>query len=95
MKIKELLANPNAWTQNAAARDSYGDSCHPRSSVAVQWCLLGAAERCYDEAHFVIGQLFSKLHEATPALLAPIVAYNDAINRTHAEILALITELDI
>ena len=30
------------WTQGIMARDKWGTSCYPTSSLAVSWCLSGA-----------------------------------------------------
>lgn len=40
-----LRANPEAWTQGAAARDQHGQSIDPLSAHARRWCAVGLLVR--------------------------------------------------
>jgi hypothetical protein len=42
----QLLADPDAWTEGAFARDAYGGACDPTSSLARRWCAEGALQKC-------------------------------------------------
>jgi hypothetical protein len=89
LKIKELLADPNRWTQHAPARDAEGActlSFHPD---AVKWCLSGALDHCYpdyQERHTIRRRLFKMAGRA-------LYAFND--NATHHEVLKLVTDADV
>lgn len=84
---RELLSDPEKWTQGWYARDAEGrpadDGNDPR---AVCWCIWGACEK-------VAGD-WSKTHGATQALdscaggHAPTL--NDAAGTTHTEILGVL-----
>ena len=44
-----LLASDQRWTSGAWARDARGNRCSPLSRYAIQWCAVGALEKCaYD-----------------------------------------------
>jgi len=97
MKVQELLKHPKSWTQTCLARDAFGRIVGPRSFEAKQWCLIGAVLRCYmnesemsrDERWDEIDLAVYQKHHMKAA------AWNDASDRTHAEVLALVKELDI
>lgn len=101
MKVKELLADPSAWTQGSMAKGADGnDTCvfGPSSISACKWCLLGAIARCYHTRPAICGQVIKKVHEALVHKgleNGSIVSWNDMPERTHAEVLALVTELDV
>jgi len=45
IKAADLLARPNAWTRSVFARDAEGKPLSfGHSSLACQWCVLGALE---------------------------------------------------
>jgi hypothetical protein len=90
MKMKELLADPTKWTKGANAKDNTGMMVVPSSPNATCFCLLGAAIRCYPQNSETI---FIKLINKVPN--KKVVAWNDHPDRTHTEVLALVTELDI
>lgn len=91
MKMYELLAKPENWTKNANARDAQGNdlgSCfNPR---AVSFCLIGALCKTYG-----MGETSRKPDRLLCDRLGNLSAWNDAPARTHAEVLALLHELDI
>lgn len=111
MKLQELFADPENWTkytyhafkkdrnvaplaknQRYAYRDSIArpdSSLHLTSDVC--HCLLGGIEavsKTYEEQQDLHGKI-------TGHLKSSIVLWNDAPERTHADILALCIELDI
>jgi len=92
MKIKELLAKPGAWTRYEYARTATGLPCSATSRQAVCWCLRGAVLYCYDTETKRLNVL-DKLESAVKGGF--VVSYNDAPERTHAEILALVEKLDV
>lgn len=89
MKVHELLARPEAWTKGAVARDASGIEVDFNSPSACQWCLMGAVVKCYP------GEVRSNLWRLGAARNGAIQDWNDLPSRTHAEVLALVTELDI
>lgn len=51
-KTRELLKNPNQWTQGAFARNNKKKVVSSNDSTAVCWCLLGAVHRvCAGESN--------------------------------------------
>lgn len=89
-KARDLISDPKRWTQDAYARDdfgnetvSFGSSAVPESSIC--FCSIGAiasvAKSTITEAE--TGEAF-KLIEA--GISAELAVYNDT--HTHAEVLA-------
>lgn len=89
MKIRDLLTDPSKWCQHSRAEGVNGDCYHPLAAEAVRWCLLGALERVYDYRYR--DQVLEKLRSELPN----ISIWNDAPERTFAEVRALIEKLDI
>ena len=91
---RELIALESAWIQTVHARDELGAPCWPGDG-ACQWCLVGAvedaalrilpADEMRREAN--IASALDRIRSVGPQHLA---AWNDAQNRTHAEVLALL-----
>lgn len=90
MKIRELLAKPEAWTTVELARDANGEYADLYSQEAKCWCLIGASFRCYGEVG--VGEVFERIKLE---IGGNIPSWNDQKGRTHAEVLALVTKLDI
>lgn len=89
MKIKELLAKPENWTKGNFAKDKLGFVVPVNSKEAVCWCLAGAINKCYLNNDFNILTLLNNND------IYHIPSWNDAPERTHAEVLALVERLDI
>ncbi len=89
--MKELLSDPTKWTQGESARDEHGNKCSALEPQAVCFCLLGAMNRCYPGQTFT--EAYNKLAKNVPN--GDIADWNDDVMRTHPQVLALITELDI
>lgn len=100
MKIHELLASPTAWHQGSLAAKANGQACRVNDRDAVCWCLLGAVGRCYAGVEDGLGY-YSVAGRIAHAVFGgsdtsdSISAWNDAPGRTHAEVLALVKELDV
>ena len=85
--IRKLLATPDRWTQGAMARDKRGDVELDISSKAVCWCLVGSIR--------YVCRTFTRrwtTYEFLAGLLGfeDIAEWQDAPERTHADILALL-----
>ncbi len=92
MKMHELLATPNDWTQKAYARDINGQKLtDERDPKAVCFCLVGALNKCYprEQRGAVIRAI------AKEGSFSESFTWNDAPERTHAEVLALLKKLDV
>lgn len=50
-RIRSILSNPAHWTKGAYGRTSTGEDFDPLSEDCVCWCVLGAAEKAYNELH--------------------------------------------
>lgn len=95
MKMHELLAKPESWTKGNFARDRFGHGVKPSDATAVCWCLAGAAMRCYNDGlrEGVVNQLFNRVWQRHKEL--SLSGWNDRDTTTHADVLALLKELDV
>jgi hypothetical protein len=91
MKVHELLAQPDSWTQQAYARNHDGDTVASCSDDARCWCLLGAMFRCYADKD--IAKIELKILDQTNKIT--VAQWNDDPDRTHQEVLDLCRQLDI
>lgn len=83
LKMREILADPSAWTKNVAARNAIDNVVHPASARAVCWCLEGALAKaggCTNDDY----QTFRRLITGTRAMSE----FNDDPATTHADVLA-------
>jgi hypothetical protein len=87
MKLSELLTDASRWTKNHYAIDTEGRPVQSRSPQAARWCLSGAICRCYSTQDERL-TAEEALREAAGTL--DIVAWNDAFERTFADVRALI-----
>jgi len=94
MKAHELLSPEGAWTQGVMASDQDGLVCWALAPQARSWCLLGALHRCYNDTDYgyAVDDIESILR--LQGYDYP-EAWNDAPERTQAEVVALLKELDI
>ena len=91
MKAYELIADPKNWIQGlSSTKNLDGSTCY---------CALGAIGECYR-----IGVSLEKYNYAVKKLANyirmnsygwAIVAWNDAPNRTHAEVVAALKACDL
>lgn len=101
MKVKELLADKNRWTQNVYARDAFDTSCGPLEERAICFCIIGAIKRCYGDKESLEKHLAGvnpvlariKEHLIEKGLGKDIAYFNDT--HTHEEVLAVLEKLDI
>jgi hypothetical protein len=79
---------PERWTHGAYARDAAGRKVEPTCPDAVRWCVRGAIDASTEQHSNKrpSSVLFSQAVAGYGALYIPI--WNDAPNRTHAEVLA-------
>lgn len=90
-RVANLLRYEERWTQYTPARNNEKESVLPDSPTATCWCLVGAIYKCYpnQEERYLINKLvFKELGELPHR-------WNDNINRTHDDVLALVTKLGI
>lgn len=87
---RALIAEPERWTQGALARDGDGEELgDAQDPDAACWCLAGALH------HAGYGRATSLLvHRVLSTLDKPvdIVTWNDAPERSHAQVLLLLDE---
>lgn len=82
--VRALLGKKERWCQGVVAVTMPGDS-----DVA-RWCLVGAVDKIYG------GAKQTKIFRQIEARLnGNIAEWNDALSRTHEEVLALARELKI
>ena len=81
-KMRELLADPKAWTKGAAARNDRGHKVDWNDPTAVCWCLAGAERRSAGPTSLPWSVLRLIAGDYT------IPDFNDDPSTTHADILA-------
>lgn len=93
-KARELLSKPESWTQRAFARDAEGNFAHVYSDRAACYCLLAALRRANPDPEkegFLAARVrLQGLIDGRYHQFANVVEYNDAPERTHADVLALL-----
>jgi hypothetical protein len=89
LKVIALIENPEAWTQDVAARDRTGRPVKATDTEACRWCTLGALDKVTDDnaswleaTHRVRKAMWGDIYGAS------ITTFNDS--HTHAEVLALL-----
>jgi len=93
MKMFELLEKPVSWTQGTPARDQIGCPVSCIAKDAVCWCLIGAAYLAYAETDRPLyDAILLRIRETCGEAIGK---WNDAPERTHAEVLSLCRALDI
>lgn len=93
LKIKELISEPSKWTQHVIAKDSKGERVTAHDQSATCFCLYGALRRCYSSNTRLETEIWSRLVNIAPN--RDPIGWNDAPERTHSEVLELVTRLDI
>ncbi len=91
MLLSELLSDESKWTKGVTARDKDGNICNSKDPNAVCWCLFGAVWKAdnADSADKAIRRVIPDEFGGS------IVMWNDAPERTFADIKALIVKLGI
>lgn len=89
MKAWQLIEKPENWCRGVNAKDKDGNSVKPGSPDAVSFCILGAIIQCYGLCNHrsIASKVEEKLNNGSMAI------FNDT--HTHAEVLALLKELDV
>jgi hypothetical protein len=89
--VRELLSAPERWTKGYGARNSEGTPVDSFSPDACCWCLVGACARVTEANEAGNSGRFDVLRASLRPKAGPcLVRLNDAPERTHAEILAVI-----
>lgn len=90
-ETRKLLSVPERWTKKQFARDALGGTADPTGPLAVCFCVEGAIHRAaVGDAH-IEARLAAKqiLRQAIGlGVLDGLPGWNDAPERTHAEVLA-------
>lgn len=89
MKIKDVLTDESKWCQHYYAKDKDGVPVSRLSPEACKFCLSGAMQNCYGVNQF---KIINRINEEVDDFM---VSWNDAPERTFAEVRALIEKLDI
>jgi hypothetical protein len=90
-KLRDLFKRPDTWTQKVAAKSTFDFSCHPNSSQAVKWDIVGGL-------HLVTNGNEDEIKAAMKALSAEIptefqgsvVQWNDNKYRLQEDVVTLI-----
>ena len=92
--MRNLLADEKRWTKSVSARNADGDIELPTSPSAVCWCVVGASIRAHDDLRNASQVADDALSLLDHVVMAPnghgVVAFNDAEETTHADVLAVI-----
>ena len=91
MKVRELLADPEKWTQGHYARASSGLSVGAFSEAAKCWCMEGAIRKCYPN-HGERDVARRKI-KSIVGIGMTIQHFND--KSSHAEVMNVLEEADI
>ncbi len=96
--LQELFAEQSHWTQGSAAKNGSGTPVDVDSPYAACWCLVGGAHRVYGlhsaAANAALDKLRARLREVA-GYRVTTSDWNDERGRTHAEVLALVTEVGV
>lgn len=92
--VAELLADPARWTKDYSAVDDRGFMVEPDDEVACAFCICGAIQRVY--GHDGYDANYEKIRKSLSAPGRRLVAtFNDAPERTHAEVLEAVRRAGI
>ena len=83
VKARNLISEPERWTQNHSARNAFGDWTDTLSAEAVCWCAVGAIARVAPDKESWNGAIAQLKIETKPLSVGD---FNDT--HTHAEVLA-------
>ena len=93
-QARELLSEESRWTQEAYARDVEGRVLYPNNPNATCFCAVGALRKVTGIESDMEPQVYDPLCELINTAemrgcVSCIPDYNDAMSRTHAEVLDL------
>ena len=108
MKVYELLAKSDAWTQRALARTSSGVPIYsPCDKLATAWCFYGAIMVCYTndeqraQAVLSVNTRLRDSEDKDDDWMRPtdqtmrVTWWNDRQERRHEEVVQMARDLDI
>ncbi len=90
---RDLIAEPEHWTQGVSARNKFSEKIHPAHPTAVCWCTLGALQKVgnpafHYEAQDILFESALKLHPQWRGRF--LYGFNDS--HSHSEILQVFDE---
>lgn len=89
MKPSELLADEKKWTKGANAKDTKGNRVSAFDPDAACFCAWGAIRLCFNNDVTQIWILRDKIEQK---FCFHLTSWNDAPERTHAEVIAVLKE---
>lgn len=98
MKVRELLAKPEAWTKRRFAKAADGSAVTVMSDQAVCWCLRGAVYKCYanqDDCDLVEDKLQEAMQKLKGDEYHSLTHFNDDPKTTYADILDVCEAADV
>lgn len=93
--VEQLLSSPEKWIQQSFARLANGFLATTDDPDAVQFCLVGAMRHCYPNYYQFDTPAWSRLRAAFGNGISDVLTWNDAPERTFADVQALIQELNL
>lgn len=91
MTAAALLEKPESWCQGANARNMAGTPVSSLDDDACKWCLVGAIIKTYP---YALDR--AKIHVKIKSIVfKDATSWNDDPKRTHAEVLALLKEVEV
>lgn len=82
---KRRISDPKFWTIGASARSACGSAVTARDAVAKSWCSIGAVQSALPEGDPL---MYVSLDTLRGVVGHSIADWNDAEERTHAEVMA-------
>jgi len=87
---KQVISKPEAWCQGDEARTETDEVVTPDNSLAVKFCMLGSTFKIADSDAGRSARRF--LYRTMGDSEVDLVDWNDAPERTHAEVMAKFDE---
>lgn len=88
----DLIEPEGAWTQGCSARDAQGNQTSATRKQAVCWCAAGAIwHEVGDHSSFTADAATDELEQTLGGMI-PVGTWNDAPDRTQAEVVAKLRE---
>lgn len=92
MKIREFLADPKVWTKGMQH-----EVITTRDGITHKYCIMGAIKECYPDPQDG-ATVFNALAEGIQGFygsFSTMAGWNDHPDRTHEEVIDLVTKLDL
>lgn len=93
--VEQLLSGPEHWIQGTYAALANGVSTTTTDKHATRFCLLGALRHCYPSTADASSAAWDRLASRFNGQLYDSIRWNDASERTFADVHALIQELNL